>query len=155
MKIRIYLPMLTLCLGLLIALTDFPARAGGTEPFEPINAKIFIEQCWALSKDDRDSGVTGRMRDGTMKTVRCMQGFIVDQAAEMFEPDTLSRQDVQGKLDNIRKNYGSLYWSIYNEHKRCGVECGTDRDVYHLAAYTALLEDIIRDMVRERNFMKF
>ena len=73
----------------------------------------------------------------------------------MFEPNILSRQDVRDKLRKISEGYQTLYWSIYNEHKRCGVECGTDREVYHLGAYTALLEDIIRDMVRERNFMKF
>ncbi len=141
--------------GLLAVLTAVPASAGGTEPFEPIDSEAMIEKCWALSKEDLNSGVTGRMRSGTMKTVRCMQNEIVEQAGEMFEPDVLSRQEVRDKLDKIRNGYGSLYWSIYNEHKRCGAECGTDRQVYHLGAYTALLEDIVRDMVRERNEMKF
>ena len=73
----------------------------------------------------------------------------------MFEPDTLSRQEVRDKLRKISEGYQTLYWSIYNSHKRCEGRCGTDRHVYHLAAYTALLEGIIRDMVRERNEARF
>ncbi len=84
MNIRIPLPVMVLFLGLLFALTNFPAKAGGTEPFEPINAKAMIDTCWALSKEDRDSGVTGRMRSGSARTAGCLQNVIVEQASEMF-----------------------------------------------------------------------
>ena len=155
MKIQFSLPVVALTVGLLAALTSIPAKAGGIEPFESINAKAYIDKCWSLSKEDRDSGVTGRMRSGTMKTVHCMHDVIVEQASEMFEPDVLSPQEVKDKLLKIIKAYGSLYWAIYNSHKRCDRFCGTDKHVYHLSAYTSLLEKIIRDMINERNEVRF
>jgi hypothetical protein len=114
-----------------------------------------IDTCWALSKKDRDSCVTGRMRSGSARTARCLQNIILDQSEEMFEPDTLSRQEVLEKTDKISEGYQTLYWAIYNTHKRCDRFCGTDKHVYHLSAYTSLLEDIIKDMINERNEVRF
>ena len=129
--------------------------AGGTEAFEPIDADALIEKCWLISKEDRDSGVTARMRSGGARTAKCLQDVILDQVEAMFDPKTLTRKEALEKLHLISEGYQTLYWSIYNQHRKCARWCGTDRHVYHLGAYTALLEKIIRDMVDERNEIGF
>jgi len=55
----------------------------------------------------------------------------------------------------IAKGYTFLYWRVYNEHRKCFWSCPAKNDVYHGTAYAALLEDILQDMVDERNRVKF
>ncbi len=130
------------------------APAGGREPFEPIDAEALIDACWAISREDRDSGVTARMRSGGLKTGLCLEDVIVSQAKEMFETDDLERIKVREKLDQLRNSYGGLYWSIYNEHNGCS-PCGTHGQVLHVLRYATLLESMIRDIVEERNDLRF
>ena len=150
-----YLRRILVLLVLTAAVASSHAKAGGNEPFEPIDAKALIDACWAISQDKRDSGVTALMRQGGAMSVRCLKDVILDQAQAMLEPQVLSRRQVKEKLDKIGNAYGSLYWSIFNEHRKCSRWCGTDRHVYHLARYGGLLEKIIQDMVNERNEVKF
>lgn len=130
-------------------------QAGGIQPFEPINAEALIDACWKISKEDRDSGVTTRMRHGSARSIRCLQNVILDQVDAMFDPKYLSREQAKKQLRKIIEGYQPLMWSIYNEHKSCGVECGTDRHVLHLGDHAALLEDILKQMINERNEFKF
>ena len=129
--------------------------SGGTEAFNPIDADALIEKCWSIFKEDLHSGVTARMRRGGARSAKCLQDVILDQVEAMFEPKTLTRKEASEKLQLISEGYQTLYWSIYNQHRKCARWCGTDRHVYHLGAYTALLKKIIRDMVRERNEIGF
>lgn len=129
--------------------------AGGTEAFEPINADALIEKCWSISKEDLDSGVTARMRGGSARSAKCLQDVILDQVEVMFEPKTLTRKEASEKLQLISEGVQTLYWSIFNQHRKCRRWCGTDRHVYHLAYYADLLEDMIRAMVHERNEIGF
>ena len=138
----------------LIGLPD-TTYAGGTEAFESIDADALIERCWSISKEDLDSGVTARIRGGSARSAKCLQDVILDQVEVMFEPKTLTRKEASEKLQLISEGVQTLYWSIFNQHRKCRRWCGTDRHVYHLAHYADLLEHMIRDMVRERNEIGF
>ena len=83
--------------------------SGGTEAFNPIDADALIEKCWSISKEDRDSGVTARMRSGGLRSALCLEDVIVSQLTEMFTPETLERIEVKNKLDQLRHSYGALY----------------------------------------------
>ena len=131
------------------------ARAGGEAPFTPIDPDALVNACIKKSQPDFDSGVTTRMRKGGAKLVRCFKQIILDQADDMIEPSYLSREDLLSYLDMISLGYGKLYWSLYNEHKQCDRWCGTDKHLYHLGKINGLLEQIIRDMIRERNEVRF
>lgn len=151
MKTRIPLPVAAFYVGLLAVLTAFPASAGGTEHFEPIDSEAMIEKCWALSKEDRDSGVTGRMRSGAANTIGCLEKVVLDQLQPLF-PDGkyMSRKQAREHLDRIRIGVQKLYWSIYNEHVGCDPFCGTIYQVFHLSPNARILEDMIRALVRQR-----
>ena len=89
-----------------------------------------------------------------MRTIRCLQSAIRDQAKALFDEETLDSMNLEEQLTKIREGYGGLYWAIYNQHKACGLPrmaCGTFYHVFHVAALSSLLEDIIRDMVKQRN----
>ena len=129
--------------------------SGGTEAFNPIDADALIEKCWSISKEDIESGVTARMRGGSARSAKCLQDVILDQVEVMFDPKTLTRKEAFEKLQLISEGVQTLYWSIFNQHRKCRRWCGTDRHVYHLAHYADLLEHMIRDMVRERNEIGF
>ena len=135
------------------ALPSHAPLAGGN-PFEPIDAQPLIDACLALSKEDRDSGVTARMRSGGARSIGCLQGVIRDQAEALFDEESLNSLDLEEQLTKIRKGYQTLYWAIYNDHRACRfprMECGTFYHVFHLGEHSSLLEKIIRDMVEQRN----
>ena len=131
------------------------ARAGGEVPFTPIDPDALVNACIKKSQPDFDSGVTTRMRKGGAKLVRCYKQIILDQAADMIEPSYLSREDLLSYLDMISLGHQKIYWSLYNEHRKCDGVCGTYRQVLHLGKINGLLEQIIRDMIRERNEVRF
>lgn len=126
-----------------------------------ISAQAEIEACWKVSQAARDSGVTAEMRKGTLATAKCMEARIVEHLAVLFhgmENDTfpdgktrMNREGFQELLARLRTNYGGLYWSIYNDHAGCEGGCGTMYQTFHLAAYAALLEKILKDVVAQRN----
>ncbi len=131
------------------------APAGGREPFEPIDAEALIDACWAISREDRDSGVTAGMRSGTARTAECLENVVYDQARAMFDLKRHPLREIRERIALIREGYQKFYWSLYNEHKMCRLWCGTDKHVYHISYYAKLLEEIVRDMVSERNEVGF
>jgi hypothetical protein len=131
------------------------ARAGGEAPFTPINPDALINGCIEKSQAKLDTGVTARMREGGAEIVRCYEKIILDQASGMFNPEYLSQEVLKSYLDKIRYGYQKLYWALYNGHKKCDLWCGTDKHIYHLSAHEELLEKIIRDMIEERNEVRF
>lgn len=140
---------------LLALITHSAAEAGIDDPFNPIDADALINGCVERWQADLDSGVTVRMRSGSAAIIDCYEDVIQNQAEEMFEPESLSRQELRSYLDDIKAGYQKLYWAIFNKHKKCDTLCGTDKQVYHLGAHMALLERIIRDMAAERNEARF
>ena len=104
--------------------------------------------CWDISDNMRDTGIVTMMRWGIVRTVRCIEYVILDQVEVAFDPKHLSRQDMREKLDDIRNAYGSFYWSLYNELRDC--DCDVSFNTYHLRAYAALLQEMLRDVTRQR-----
>lgn len=151
MKTRI--PLTIMVLIIVLSATPFlsPSRALGTEPKEIPNAQILIDACWELSRKDRESGVTGRMRNGAADTVVCLEDIVLDQVDALF-PDGkyLSRQKAREYLDMIEIGVQKLYWSIYNQHAGCVPLCGTIYHVMHLPPNARILEDMIRALIRQR-----
>jgi hypothetical protein len=143
-------PAVLLTLAML-SLSTAPTLAGGDEPFDPIDAQKLIDACWAISKEKRDSGVTGKMREGSAITAGCFHQVIIEQAEAIFEPEYLEKVQIEKRLDQLADAYQGIYWSLYNEHRGCGISCGTMYHVFHLGAYTGLLQKMIRDMVSQRN----
>ena len=140
-------------LAILVGVLPPRALAGGG-PFEPIDAQPLIDACWALSAEDRDSGVTARMRSGGARSIGCLEGVIRDQAEALFDEETLNSLNLEDQLTKIAKGYQTLYGAIYNRHTACGLprmECGSFYHVFHLGKHSYLLEEIIRDMVKQRN----
>ena len=151
-RMILHLSGLLLCISLTVGV---PAGMAGAEPFQPIDAKALIKPCWDLSEKKRASGVTARMRQGTLDTVLCLEKVILDQVEILF-PDgiNLSRAEAEEKLERLRFAVGSFYWSLYNGHKGCDGFCGTMWQVLHLAKNADFLEQMIRDIADQRNRYK-
>ena len=123
-----------------------PAREAASNA----EAKKLIDGCWATSKEMLSSGVTAEMRRGTLKSVLCLEGAILDLTEILFETSYLSREKAQERLKTLRFSYGRFYWDIHNEHRGCRLHCGTMYQLFHLTANASILEKMIKDMVDKR-----
>lgn len=131
--------------------------------FEKIDAQKEIDECSAVGQPDIESGVTSQMRRGGAKTAKCLEDRIVEHLRALFKgkesrtfPDGKTKFTEEGFRDVLKRlsiSYGGLYWSLYNDHAGCTEPwgCGTMYHVFHLGKYTALLEQILRDVVAQRN----
>lgn len=134
------------------------AMAGG---FEKIDAQKEIDECLAVGRTDRDSGVTSQMRQGGAKTAECLEDRIVEHLKALFKgregktfPDGKTKFTEAGFreiLEQLSISYQGLYWSLYNDHAGCKGGCGTMYTTFHLGKYMALLEQILKDVVAQRN----
>jgi len=96
MKIRFPFPPKILFTALLLGLFVYPFHAMGVEQKTIPDAKTLIDGCWEISRKDRESGVTGQMRNGAANTVGCLEKTVLDQLQYLF-PDgkPLSREKAQ------------------------------------------------------------
>lgn len=150
------LPFARLAASAIIVILILPTAllAGSNESyvtFESIDAEKLIAECWAISDARRATGITGMMRYGAADSVGCLEKVVSDQAEAMFEPETVSKNDIQDWLDSILEGYQKFYWAIYNSHRGCSPQCGTIYHVFHLSKHASLLEKMIRDMAKQRN----
>lgn len=127
-----------------VCLAVSPAYSANEAP--DLDAQKLIDACWAISQQDRDSGVTSRMRQGALNSVLCLEDVIADQAEAFKFP----LDDVRANLEKIRFGVGRLYWDIYNGHPGCKPSCGTFFHVVHLPPIGDVLEEIIRTMISQR-----
>lgn len=143
--------------SVIILLANTMAAAG----IEKIDAQKEIDECSAVGQPDRDSGVTTQMRRGGAKTAKCLEDRIVGHLKALFKgeqsqtfPDGKTKFTEEGFRHVLRQlsvSYGGLYWSLYNDHAGCQGGCGTMYNVFHLGKYMALLEQILKDVVAQRN----
>jgi hypothetical protein len=144
-------PLLPLALSFFLLVTPWAASSGGADE-KGIDAQALIDACWAISLEDRSSGVTGRMRHGAAKTVRCLEDVILDQVEILFpDGEYLSREQAKQKLDALAEAVQTMYWSIYNENIACDPSCGTYWHDLHLHGNAHILEHMLREIVRVRN----
>lgn len=128
------------------------ASAGGVAESAHERTEAAIEACWALSEAERDTGVTSDMRHGVVVSARCLEGVFQDEMRGLLADDTLRRLDLPSQIEALRSSYESIYWELYNGGRRNSRDWrGTMYQTFHLGAYTALLEQIIRDVASERD----
>lgn len=119
------------------------ARAGA-------RAQKVIDACWAISQEDRDSGVTSRMREGGLKSALCLQEHIIMLAkTELFTESPEISEQIEQKFHNLHAAYASFYWDLYNSIDPCSAWCGTENHVVHNGEYAHLLEKIVRDVYQQ------
>ena len=112
MKTRIPLSMMILIIVLFATPFLSQSRAWGADSKAIPDAQTLIDACWEISRKDRESGVTGRMRSGAADTVGCLEEVVLDQLQPLF-PDGkyMSRKQAQEHLDRIQIGVQKLYWS--------------------------------------------
>ena len=125
-----------------------PVAAGAAE-WTDIDAEALVALCWAISEEDRGSGVTSRMRQGTADTIDCLEQEIVQHATAFFR--TRSEEQIRQLVTDIGGSYAQFYWVMYNENKACDPGCGTVYHVVFIGEVAELLEDMLRDLVSQRN----
>jgi hypothetical protein len=128
-----------------------PGLSAPSAAYEPVDAEKLIKGCWDISEEKRSSGATGTMRHGAAITLGCMEKVIVDQSKAIFDPKYMSPEKIQKHLDQIQIGTQKIYWALYNGHDRCPEVCGTMNHLLHLPPNIDVLEQIIRDIARERN----
>lgn len=129
------------------------ARAGGLGSEDEARKRVeaAIAACWSLSSADRNSGVTAQMRHGTVVTGTCLEGVLQDEMRGLLTASSYEELDLPSKLAVLRNSYGSIYWQLYNGSRPGEGWRGTMYQVFHVAAYAKLLEDLIREVAAERD----
>ncbi len=135
-------------LPIVIFILCFPALsdASDTKSMAQEKAQQAIDACWAISEDDVKSGITAKMRQGTINSSNCMENHVIDLAQNYLYPKSPSLlQETQQELKAIRTNYFEFYWNLYNKIDSCRPSCGTMHYVRSDIKYAKLLESIIHD----------
>ena len=127
-----------------------PVSAGG-EPWQKLDAQPIIDRCWQLSEEDRDSGVTSRMRNSTFNTIDCLKSAISENTSAIIANYLYSKEEIDKDLSAIIKGNGRFYWNLNNSHKGCRSSCGTMYHTFHAAEIAGRLEKILRDVIEKRN----
>lgn len=131
----------------------FPAVASDTPPELP-TAEEVIAECWEISEALRSSQNTNDMRAGNLEMALCLEAAIVQHSSEFIDPDYLNEDKLTEKMEQLRFNIGSFYWSLYNEHKGCNPSCGTFFHPAHNAMLAQLYEHILKDVLSQRHNYK-
>lgn len=138
----------------LCVVAAIPAKANGGpvgDSWEEINADALVAHCRAISRQDRDSGVTSRMRAGTLKTVECLKDEVVRQAAALIDPEVMDAVEIRETVESLSWSYMTLYWSVYNDRRVCSPTCGTIYHTFHVGRAAGLFEEILRRIIAQRN----
>ncbi len=113
-------------------------------------AQKVIDQCWAISQADRDSGVTSRMRHGSLQTALCIEKHILFLSSTvLYKGDKEAQNRVKSSLEEIHKGVGKLYWDLHNSHAACQPSCGSMYTILHNGETAHVMEKILRDFYRK------
>jgi hypothetical protein len=132
-----------------------PAWAGGeprtrTDPKDIPDAQALIDACWDKHRNKLESGVTSEMRKAGIDSAMCIKDEIVRNFMVLVED--ADEDEVHALLFKVNEGAGRFYWMLYNQVTACGGHCGTMFHVFHNAAVAAIYEDILRDVIRQREF---
>ena len=103
-----------------------------------------IEACEAPSREDWDSGVTSRMREGSYKKIECLTKEINSIAKTILHPDEV--KEFSEYVDKYTENSYYIYNTIHNSNKSC-TPCGTMYHVLYLGDVTEVLENLLKRML--------
>lgn len=114
-------------------------------------AQQIIDACWAESQDDRDSGVTLRMRQGTTDSVHCMRDHILSLSKNtLFKNNPDMQTEIEESLNAVISDVGRLYWNLNNSHDVCTESpCGTMYTLFHNESVAKVMENILRDFYQK------
>ncbi len=123
-----------------------PAFAAEQAPSRPGDAEAqkIIDHCWAISLELRSQTSTAAQRAGALDTALCMENALVEMRDMLFSRNNeITREQLAGRLEQLRSAYGRFYWDLYNANDACF--CGTQYHSMHNFMYAKLLESMIRD----------
>lgn len=120
---------------------DFVVRQEKTEK----HVQKIIEQCKSLSKEDWDSGVTGRMMQGSDNYSSCLVENIENLSNSFFKREE-DKKDFLKALNQYRADSNEVYWLLHNTHRGC-TPCGTIYQGFHLNDTSAALEKVLKTMI--------
>ena len=132
--------------------------ASGKSELRP-NAEAMIKACFDKTIG-KSAGTTAANRAAQADYNLCLEDRIVDQFKHYApdlkfygEPDdNRSTVDkVREQLKLLRTPIQRLYGWIYNANPGCKPSCGTMYDSIHLFANGRILEQILKDIVSQRN----
>ncbi len=140
--------LLLLFLLPIVAAFSSPTAAGGLPAPDLPDPQAVIDACWAVSKEDRESPVTERWRDGHLKTALCLENKIFDLLDTLrFGEFTINREESERDLKKARNALGMIYSMIYFDSDYCAPNCAPDTPGPDLIRQTALYEQLVRTMI--------
>jgi hypothetical protein len=91
------------------------------------------------------------MRHGAAVSIACLEEVLQDEMRALLTAESYAELNLPQRLDSLREAYQSIYWQLYNGGRADGSWRGTMYQVFHLGAYSRLLEEMIRDVAAERD----
>lgn len=115
-----------------------------------IHAQEIIDACWSISLDDRASTNTDRQRYGALDSALCMERAILSLVSRYLNKgDQEKFAEYKKNIGSLRDDYGHMIWNLYNENDGCRPSCGTAFFSTHNYKYAHLLEEILKDMIKQ------
>lgn len=146
MRLNHIIPAILISLVLSIHAAKAEDLQGKQEPYK-VAAQRMIDKCWSISKEDRDSGVTERMREGSQNTTTCFEDHIIELSKTYLYPNNPEQiAQLQKDLDDIGRGYYGFYWGLFNEIEPCRGHCGTMNHIFADGRYAHLLEDMVKSI---------
>ena len=121
-----------------------PAAANNTIP----DAETLIKACKIASREDRESGVTARMRYAANRNVKCLQKHITAQTAILVYAPVA--KNVPELIQNIERDSRKLFSAIFTESNACNYSCGTMATVSLISHVVWIHEHILRTVIAQR-----
>ena len=130
-----------------ICLLSAPASAGGfaTERLPYRAAEAIIAECEAPHKADIGSGVTARMRTGTLRTAACLRDAAIEHAVVLLGEEY--RQMIVGHFRTLQETTRDFYDALYNANLACAPACGTEGLVFMDSKIEQLYKRILKDVL--------
>ena len=140
--------VLLILLTVLSAAETRQSWAGGMSAPDLPDPQAIVDACWTVSKDDRESKTSPRIRGGHAKTHRCLEREILDLHESLrFGNFGLNREKMAKELENLRKAVGALYHMIYYDNAACAPQCEPPDPALGQRRYAAMLERMIWNMI--------
>lgn len=139
---------------LLAALSVAAAAAGqsGTErryDWKLLDQVVARQQACASTREKKTaSGVTANMRSAQIEYGLCVERLIAQVAAEFYARDAFGPGGIAARIEDVRKPFQQMYWTVYNEAGPCGASgCGTMYQLAHAGKWGDLMDSLLADMI--------
>ena len=134
--------MRTIILALLMACTMQvgAVQAADTDFGQALRDKAI---CETNAQNQMDTGITSNMIKASIDIVDCQESILINL---IVQTTTLSRNDAEIKINEMRKAYTSINYNIYNNRAECAPSCGTMFRLFPFAGYFRILDDLFDDI---------